>query len=293
MRLTRFLIIDRIGEVGKTVSRQFAAAAVACLCLFAATPALADVPALCGPAKARHDRAMAAGERGAVLAARERVKALAGACPQLWATVRNAPLPREKEQAKSAQSPLPKSEPKAKTAQRRGIQFDEPTISQPATNYVGDGDPAETNSTWMRWHLWRTQEGCYFFVALGGDLGGKGLAWSKKYWAQYMGQNRWRGQCTPGKLINGTGTLERKSFPGSAGIPTEFVHDHNTGTMINGLWHGNVTRSLDDVGPSGFYNYYHSYRMGCFIPKPGQSPSTCQPPRIAPELVAGTSAPGG
>jgi hypothetical protein len=293
--------LDRIGKANRSLSRLIRAAALVCLWLlvvatvmqgFLASPARADVPALCGPAKTRHDRAVASGERSAVLAARERIKALAGACPQLWAAVRNAPLPREKEQAKSAQPQQQKTEPKAKTAQRRGIQFDEPTISQLPTKYVGDGDPAESSPVWMRWLLLRTQQGCYFFQSYGGvDYETKGLAGMKKYWATpIMGQFRWKGQCTPGKLINGTGTLERKSFPGSVGIPTEFVQDDNTGTMINGLWHGNVTRTLDDVG-SGPYNYYFVYRMGCVVPKPGQQ-DRCLSPRIAPELVTDPGATG-
>jgi TPR repeat protein len=98
---------------------------------FAATPAQADIPALCAPAKARHDKAMASGDRGAVIAARERIKVLANACPQLLAAVSRQSLPSATKAATAkASQPVPK---KAVTV---------PTVSAPTTA-VALGEKAE------------------------------------------------------------------------------------------------------------------------------------------------------
>lgn len=246
----------------------------------AVAPARADIPALCAPAKARHDKAMASGDRSAAIAARERIKVLAQACPQLWAAVRNAPLPRAKEEAKATQA-QPKAEPKAQPRPNPANQFEEPTISQPATTYVGDGDVAHGH---MRWLLWRTQEGCYFFRALGSfDFETKGLAAAKKYWIDpySTGQFRWKGQCTPGKLINGSGTLENKR---KAQFVKGFDYAQDSGTMIQGLWDGYVNQTqIPQQGSRSEYRYV--MRMGCSISADGTSQFGCQPPRIPQDLM--------
>lgn len=266
------------------------------------TAAVADVPALCAPAKARHDRVMASGERGAVLAARERIKALAGACPQLWAAVRSAPLPPVKELAKSPQvapkaeakqsgqsaqvkplAPNPLLDKEARRFLKMGFKlFEEPTISQPPTTYVGDGDYLKPGE---RWYLWRTQEGCYFFMRLpSSDHDAKGLAFHKKKWTLDVSQYRWQGQCTPGKLINGTGSLqEHKRFIEGTEV-ANVIKTSTKGAMVNGLWNG-VTHYTQLNSPE-WPGLFHEYRMGCNITVAFDA--NCQSPRIPRELtVAG------
>lgn len=250
------------------------------------TAVMADIPALCAPAKARHDKAMASGERGAVLAARDRIKALAGACPQLWAAVRNASLPPLKEQAKAAQAgpkkelkpQSPKLDKLTQSLLKQGYRlFAEPTISQPATTYVGDGDPV---SSGRRWFLWRTQEGCYFYIDLPDEgYETKGLSLHKKKWTFRVGQFRWKGQCTPGKLIKGWGTLEEEE---RAEGEVALVGTKKTyGEMTNGLWNG-VTHFTRTTSPD-WPGVNWEYRMGCNV-NAAIAPN-CRSPRVPRELI--------
>lgn len=263
------------------------------------TAAAADVPALCSPAKARYDKAVSSGDRATVLGARDRIKALAGACPQLWAAVRNAPLPAIKEPARSPQltpkadtkqsgqsaqakprSPNPRIDKETQRLLKMGYTlYETPTISQPLTTYVGEGDTVKPNE---RWHLWRTQEGCYFFIRLPIETqAAQDTASQKKLWSTRVGQYRWKGQCTPGKLINGVGILEEQFRSGSGTEVKTGIVDWNNGTMINGLWNGTVHRTRRNVPE--WPGLYDEYRMGCNVTRAFDA--NCQSPRVPSELA--------
>lgn len=80
---------------------------------FSAKPALADIPALCSPAQKRFDQAITVGDRSGAIAARERIRVLSEACPNLWKSVRKRKLPPERPETLGKAAPtLQKNQPK-------------------------------------------------------------------------------------------------------------------------------------------------------------------------------------
>lgn len=146
--------------------------------------------------------------------------------------------------------------------------------------------PAETRTPQgvMHWFVWKTDQGClYYFQNAWGDAGN---ADARKNWYFSI---RWEGaSCTPGKLINGSGTLvEVGNLKATTGHPGRATNRWQ-GTMINGLWNGMVTQS--DVYPGHVPATYpaHEFRMGCPAAAPNCSPPS-GPPQAADFVTGGKS----
>jgi hypothetical protein len=92
------------------------------LLALSSSPAHADIPALCEPAKRRLDQAVASGDRSAAIAARDRIRVLANACPQLWKAAQQRVLPPERTIAPAKAVAPPKKaapNPPGQTVQKR------------------------------------------------------------------------------------------------------------------------------------------------------------------------------
>lgn len=93
-------------------------------------PASADIPALCEPAKRRFEQAVGAGDRDSAIAARERIRALSKACPQLWDKVRQRKLPSDEPKPPVKTEPTKEKSSPGAAAQRSSEPAVDPLVAQ-------------------------------------------------------------------------------------------------------------------------------------------------------------------
>jgi hypothetical protein len=130
------------------------------------------------------------------------------------------------------------------------------------------------------WRIVSTDEGCLFF-----DYGYfKTFAEARSFQLKMNRSIRWEGRCTPGKLINGPGTLlavgNRMFMEGKPGLS----YDWWTGTMVNGQWEG-MLGQRDDYGERGKHVYPPYHTSGGCSDK-ARAGSYCNPsPPPPPELI--------
>lgn len=107
--------------------------------------ATADIPALCEPAKRRFDEAIAGGNRGNAISARQRIRALSKACPQLWDNVRQRKLPSDEPKTPDKSGPPKQKSSPNSASQRSSVPDVDPLIAQlQQAQKAGDWSRAES-----------------------------------------------------------------------------------------------------------------------------------------------------
>ncbi len=133
------------------------------------------------------------------------------------------------------------------------------------------------------WYIWKTDQGCLYYQS---------AAWSpaesEKFRRTWYFSVTWEGSpCTPGKLINGSGTLVE--VQNLAAVSSEKGRGINRyqGTMVNGLWDGDMVHS--DAYPRRDPNTYPPthFTLGCYPGMAGDKDNTCRPPVPLPALLNG------
>lgn len=141
------------------------------------------------------------------------------------------------------------------------------TLPQPAL--------ADSFGSWQR-HT--TDKGCIYYI-YEESVGGME---SDPHPEGYI----WVGNCTPGQLITGQGTIVAQvNFPMSDGSRLQYVYT-KTGKITNGLFEGSVRSDKYDVGPGGSSQWVidrkwgstETYRGGC--PSDRISNHGCHPNKI-------------
>jgi len=134
------------------------------------------------------------------------------------------------------------------------------------------------------WWILETDEGCLYMAYLNEAT----LQQAQKFFRDRISV-KWEGTCTPGKLINGSGTLVQitdliyTTSPPRAGRATNWYNC----PMVNGVWNG--TCSHRDSYPQGSADYgSYEMRNGCGV-RVGDSMCNASPaPPPPPELVEGS-----
>jgi hypothetical protein len=134
------------------------------------------------------------------------------------------------------------------------------------------------------WFLWKTDQGCYFYEA-GNDTAADEARIRRTWYFSVT----WEGSpCSPGKLINGSGTMVYvANLKATTGRPGRAVNCF-LGTMVNGLWNGSIVQSDDYPGMEP-----HTYPpqfpvMGCNPKNRFRDPQDiCRPPVPPPALLEG------
>lgn len=97
--------------------------------------------------------------------------------------------------------------------------------------------PAMADS-FAAWQKWTTVQGCIAMIHTE-SIGEENTDTSTAF--------NWVGDCTPGQMITGTGTLEQHGLEyGSV--------DTKTGKMVNGYWEGVVQSYYYEISPDGTWN---------------------------------------
>lgn len=141
---------------------------------------------------------------------------------------------------------------------------------------------AQSEAPWpgAHWYLQKTDQGCYYYDAT--TASPKEEARQRRTWYFSI---TWEGGCTPGKLINGLGTMVEVGDLSATTNHAGRSINRRKGTMVNGLWDGDMVHS--DAYPGMDPNTYPPihFTMGCVPGMAGDKTNSCRPPIPPPALI--------